>query len=38
MLGFWHKLVTDNQNKMLCILYELIFNMHVGNIYLLNGL
>ena len=33
MLGFWHKLVTGNQNKISCILYKLMFNMHVGNIY-----
>ena len=26
MLGFWHKLVTGNQNKILCILYKLMFN------------
>ena len=30
MLGFWHKLVTGNQNKISCILYKLMFNMHVG--------
>ena len=38
MLGFWHKLVTGNQNKSSCILYKLLLNLHVVTYILLNGL
>ena len=34
MLGFWHKLINGFQNKISCILYKLIYNLHIGNVYL----
>ena len=33
MLGFWHKLRNGNNNKISCILYKMLYNMHMNNYY-----
>ena len=33
MLGFWYSMVTDNNNKISCIMYKLLINLHCSNLY-----
>ena len=33
MLGFWHKLRNGNNNKISCILYKMLYDMHMNNYY-----